>query len=289
MKFDSYQRFIRSDLYKRCLDADANHLPMPYPGDQLDPVLHTGVKPTIATPKLKKSVSNAEDRRRKSLLPWHRKTRCKSKDGSDDQLTVKSILFASTSSIPKAIADSALNGNNEITSSRSSLSSFDAAFNQRMSNETDESKRGLCRVILCDGATTIVPTRPNERISEMVERLLEKRGIHYRAFEAFQSGCNKPLALDAESISIAGKEVTIEQRIVFKLDLPNRKVISVKSKTSKQLEEVLRPILSRYNYRLELVRVRLSIVMIILSFEKLRLLLYSIQGFVEREFRSCRP
>lgn len=157
--------------------------------------------------------------------------------------------------MPKTVTESTLNGNSEITSSRSSLSSFDAAFNQRSSNETDESKRGLCRVILSDGATTIVPTRPNERIHEMVERLLEKRGIHYRAFEAFQSGCNKPLALDAESITIAGKEVTIEQRIVFKLDLPNRKVISVKSKTSKQLEEVLRPILSRYNYRLELVRV----------------------------------
>lgn len=259
MKFDSYQRFIRSDLYKKCLEADTNHLPMPYPGDQLDPVLQTTIKTPNSTPKLKKSLSNAEDRRRKSLLPWHRKTRCKSKDGgSDDQITVKSLLFASTSSIPKAVAESTtLNGNSELTSSRSSLSSFDAAFNQRSNNnETDECKRGLCRVILSDGATTIVPTRPNERINEMVERLLEKRGIHYRAFEAFQSGCNKPLALDAESISIAGKEVTIEQRIVFKLDLPNRKVISVKSKTSKQLEEVLRPILSRYNYRLDLVRVR---------------------------------
>lgn len=170
-------------------------------------------------------------------------------------MTIKSLLFASTSSIPKALTESTLNGNSEITSSRSSLSSFDAAFNQRSNNETDESKRGLCRVILSDGATTIVPTRSNEKISEMVERLLDKRGIHYRAFEAFQSGCNKPLALDSDSISIAGKEVTIEQRIVFKLDLPNRKVISVKSKTTKQLEDVLRPILSRYNYRLDLVRV----------------------------------
>lgn len=47
----------------------------------------------------------------------------------------------------------------------------------------------------------------------------------------------------------------IEQRVVFKLDLPNRKVISVKSKTCKVLSEVLRPILHKYNYRLELVLV----------------------------------
>lgn len=257
MKFDSYQRFIRSDLYKRCLDAEVNHLPLPYPGDQLDPVLYTGPK-TTATPKLKKSLSNAEDRRRKSLLPWHRKTRCKSKDRNEEpQLTVKSLLFASTNSIPKAVnATATLNGNSEIASSRSSLSSFDAAFSQRLGNETDESKCGLCRVILNDGATTIVQTRPNESVSEMVERLLEKRGIQYRAFEAFQSGCNKPLTLDAPSVTCAGKELTIDQRIVFKLDLPNRKVISVKSKTSKQLEEVLRPILFKFNFRLELVQVR---------------------------------
>lgn len=42
--------------------------------------------------------------------------------------------------------------------------------------------------------------------------------------------------------------------MVFKLDLPNKKVISVKSKTCKVLSEVLRPILHKYNYRLDLVQ-----------------------------------
>jgi regulator of G-protein signaling len=46
----------------------------------------------------------------------------------------------------------------------------------------------------------------------------------------------------------------IEQRVVFKLDLPNKKVISVKSKTCKILSEVLRPILHKYSYRLDLVQ-----------------------------------
>lgn len=47
----------------------------------------------------------------------------------------------------------------------------------------------------------------------------------------------------------------IEQRVIFKLDLPNKKVISVKSKTCKVLSEVLRPILHKYSYRLDLVQV----------------------------------
>jgi regulator of G-protein signaling len=49
--------------------------------------------------------------------------------------------------------------------------------------------------------------------------------------------------------------VLIEQRVIFKLDLPNKKVISVKSKICKTLSEVLRPILHKYNYRLDLVQV----------------------------------
>jgi regulator of G-protein signaling len=55
------------------------------------------------------------------------------------------------------------------------------------------------------------------------------------------------------SKELAGNEVFIEQRVVFKLDLPNRKVISVKSKPCKKLCEVLRPILHKYNYRLDMV------------------------------------
>ena len=60
--------------------------------------------------------------------------------------------------------------------------------------------------------------------------------------------------LDGLSTQLSGNEVMIEQRVVFKLDLPNKKVISVKSKTCKVLSEVLRPILHKYSYRLDLVQ-----------------------------------
>lgn len=136
--------------------------------------------------------------------------------------------------------------------------SFDAAISCRTSNQndSDESKISLCRVILTDGATTIVQTRTDETIRDLVERLLEKRGITYHAYESFLAGSTtKPLNLDGPSVSLAGKEVLVEQRVVFKLDLPNRKVISVKSKPTKVLGEVLRPILHKYSYRLDLVQV----------------------------------
>ena len=187
MKFDSYQRFIRSDLYKACLDAESRNLPLPYPGDQLDPTLIISIEQsqTNTITKLKKSLSNAEDRRRKSLLPWHRKTRCKSKDREE----VKESMKNSTSS-SNTLKHNSNHSAGDIHSSRSSLSSFDATIS-KISSFDEDARSSLCRVILSNGATTIVQTKCNETIRELVERLLDKRGITYHAYEAFLSGTNK--------------------------------------------------------------------------------------------------
>lgn len=273
MKFDSYQRFIRSDLYKSCLTAEQQKQALPYPGHQLDPKLritidtyekaHVPPPSSSSSTKLKKSLSNAEDRRRKSLLPWHRKTRCKSKDRNEEnQLSESHKQSHNTSSHSSGHMNQS---QNDIHSSRSSLSSFDAVISSRANGAIspdgggDDSppRSSLCRIILSDGATTIVQTRHHESIRTLVDRLLEKRGIFYEAYEGFVAGTNKPIDLNVASTSVAGKEVLIEQRVVFKLDLPNKKIISVKSKPCKLLSDVLRPILQKYNYQLESVTVSL--------------------------------
>lgn len=187
MKFDSYQRFIRSDLYKTCVDAESRNLPLPYPAEQLDPVLRIAVAqpPTSTLTKLKKSLSNAEDRRRKSLLPWHRKTRCKSKDRDENKESMKNSTSSSNT-----LKHNSNHSTGDIHSSRSSLSSFDATIS-KISSFDEDTRSALCRVILSNGATTIVQTKVNETIRELVERLLDKRGICYQAYEAFLSGTNK--------------------------------------------------------------------------------------------------
>lgn len=273
MKFDSYQRFIRSDLYKSCLAAEQQKQALPYPGHQLDPKLRITVdayeKAPVPPPssssssstKLKKSLSNAEDRRRKSLLPWHRKTRCKSKDRNEENQQNEAHKHGHDPHSHSSAAAHMNQSQNDIHSSRSSLSSFDAVMSSRangtMSPDGEDSppRSSLCRIILSDGATTIVQTRYHESIRTLVDRLLEKRGIFYEAYEGFVAGTSKPIDLNVASTSVAGKEVLIEQRVVFKLDLPNKKIISVKSKPSKLLSEVLRPILQKYNYQLESVTV----------------------------------
>lgn len=77
--------------------------------------------------QLKKSLSNAEDRRRKSLMPWHRKTRCKSKDrGEQDYKGGQGSALAKQSALSAS--------NAEVHSSVGSLASWDAALNKQVIN-----------------------------------------------------------------------------------------------------------------------------------------------------------
>lgn len=83
---------------------------------------------------------------------------------------------------------------------------------------------------------------------------------------------------------LAACEVRIEQRVMFKLDLPNRKVIAVKSKHTKIIVDVLKPILHKYTYRLEDVNVTvgntdcLDIFQPVTSIDQLRLHIHLNEG-----------
>ncbi|KAL0269753.1 UNVERIFIED_CONTAM: hypothetical protein PYX00_007383 [Menopon gallinae] len=254
MKFDSYPRFIKSELYKECLLREMSGEELPYQGDaQLTPNLNKGETPSRG--KLKKSRSDADDCRRKSLLPWHKKNRSKSKDRGESEYKLSTME-------QKRENEDVISVKSEITSSRSSLASWDLALRGSFSRQSitsgDASEREncmLCRVILSDGATTVVQVRQNESIRELIHRLLEKRGLHYSSFEVYLTGSQKPLSLDEEAASLSNKEVRVEQRVVFRVDLPNRKTVSIKAKTSKTLGQVLRSVLHKYSYRLELITV----------------------------------
>ncbi|GLV40551.1 locomotion defects [Carabus blaptoides fortunei] len=262
MKFDSYPRFLKSDLYKQCLTGTVEY-----------PQLETGLllHPPNSTPsKLKKSLSNAEDRRRKSLLPWHRKNRSKSKDRGETEYNNQ------RRDGPEPVAPATpKNGtaHHNGHSSQSSLTSLDLAMSCTMQDcasskgSHDEmapctmNGKGatLCRVILNNSSSTsVVQIRPTETVRQLANRLLDKRGLNYSAYEVHLASHPKAIDLNEMSSTLAGCEVVIEQRVVFKLDLPNRKVISVKSKSTKILLDVLRPILHKYGYGLDSVQVTMN-------------------------------
>lgn len=186
MKFDSYPRFLKSDLYKECLVRELSGQELPFPGGEgLDTGLQLhGTGESHRNNKLKKSRSDAEDRHRKSLLPWHRKNRSKSKDRGESEYSKQRMLEQ------KRDTEDTVSVRSDVTSSRSSLASWDLALRGSFSRQSVTSGEGessctLCRVILPDGATTVVQTRSSESVRDLVLRLLDKRGLHYSAFEVF--------------------------------------------------------------------------------------------------------
>lgn len=65
--------------------------------------------------------------------------------------------------------------------------------------------------------------------------------------------CLQVICLDDDASSLSGQEVTVERKVVFRLDLPNRKTILVKSRGCNSLSHVLRPILIKYGYSIDMV------------------------------------
>lgn len=106
-------------------------------------------------------------------------------------------------------------------------------------------------MILSDGATTVVQTNATETVRELVERLLEKRGLNYSFYDVYMRDSNQLVNLQESSATLAKNTVFVEQIVAFKLVLPNSKHISVKCKPKKLLSEVLIPILQKYNYRMD--------------------------------------
>lgn len=171
------------------------------------------LQPVISTPnKLKKSLSNAEDRRRKSLLPWHRKNRSKSKDRGESEYNQKKTEDSKVEETNVNVK------NTDIHSSKSSLTSLDLAitssmqvnnyliiplgyslmsllFQESVKGSQDElhciTRGPLCRINLNNGTTTIVAIKESEIIQELINRHLQKRGLTYSAFEVFTNKHHK--------------------------------------------------------------------------------------------------
>ncbi|XP_011882192.1 PREDICTED: regulator of G-protein signaling loco isoform X2 [Vollenhovia emeryi] len=263
MKFDSYPRFLRSELYRACLEAGSAVV------DTEDCDLHLTSSPSV---KLKKSHSDAEDRCRKSILPWNRKNRSKSKDRGESEYN-KAPSRSETIYKSFTVIKRETEGNNNedtvsISSSRSSLASWDLALRQSFNKhsvsshdgQTNEKRdrgkcTGLCRVILPDGSTTVVTTSQTESIKDVVTRLLDKRALRYSNYDVLILATDEMVDTKCFSSVLAGQEVEVVLTKVLKVELPSRRIISVIAHKGKTLKEVLRPLLNKYGFNLDLISI----------------------------------
>lgn len=237
MKFDCYQRFLKSELFKQCMLREVQGKPV-FPEAQKEAwTLHK------------------EDKRRRSFLPWHKNLKL-----VGSKLGERAAWARRSSKKKKVPKESTAS---DLTSSHSSLASSEASLGL-LCSASRESLTGapdsnciLSRVILPDGSSTVVRVHRGETVGAMLMLLLQKRSLTYSVVDIFIAGSDKPINPNVDVTLVGCKEIHVEPRAVFCVILPNSKMLGVKAVPRRSCGEVLRPVLARYSVQLEHVTLRM--------------------------------
>ncbi|XP_050429908.1 regulator of G-protein signaling loco [Adelges cooleyi] len=198
MKFDSYPRFIKSDLFKMCLvEHMDNNIPFVDQDTSLVKSLQHPCKKTCDTDETTTRTTEYcvnTGSRKKSILSWRRQ---------------------STTQPP-------------LTS-------------------------GLCRVTLPDKSSTVLHVNQELSVQILIQKLFDKRAYPYKYFNVKANNSEQIIDLNNCSCILDGLDVKVEPRILFRLDLPDRKMINVDCKVDSTIGQEISSILPSYGYEMELV------------------------------------
>ncbi|PWA28827.1 hypothetical protein CCH79_00012981 [Gambusia affinis] len=262
MKFDSYSRFLKSSLYLECLRAEEDGQPLPDPYQipcSPAPSKHSASsdRSTLSTPK--KDIR--KQRSGKSL----------NEDTKDESADKKRGIFFSWSRNrsfgkgpkKKDIGDINLdfwgsNGRRESQGSLSSSASLEIP-NSAAKLESDnrhsvgawERSSRHCSVLLPDGSCSSITLRPGASIREVLQDLCRNICVNIAAVDLFLVGGEKPLVLDQDCMTLCSRDLRLEKRTLFRLDLvPINRSVGLKAKPTKPVTEVLRPVVAKYGLNL---------------------------------------
>nr|KAF6280202.1 regulator of G protein signaling 12 [Pipistrellus kuhlii] len=271
MKFDSYTRFLKSPLYQECILAEVEGRSLP--DSQQVP----------SSPASKHSVSSDHSNvsTPKKFSTWRQLTG-KSRSGrslnedldEDSERKRKGVFFSwsrtrstGRSQKKKGPGDHAHDaphangglGRRESQGSVSSAGSLDLSEACRtLAPERDKAAKH-CRIQLPDGTPCTTLVRAGLPIKEVLAGLCERHGINGAAVDLFLVGGDKPLVLHQDSSILASRDLRLEKRTLFRLDLvPINRSVGLKAKPTKPVTEVLRPVVAKYGLHLSELVARLS-------------------------------
>ncbi|KAI4832596.1 hypothetical protein KUCAC02_015558, partial [Chaenocephalus aceratus] len=196
MKFDSYTRFLKSLLYQECMLAEVEGRPLPDP-------YHIP-----SSPNSKHSTTSSD----RSNLSTPKKEDKKSKSGRFSGSNGRRESQGSLSSGASLELGTPGSGKNEVDVSRGAVS---------VSAERGGSSAPLrqCNISLPDGSCCSVPLRAGVSIRELLLGLCEKLCINLAAIDLFLVGGEKPLVLDQDCLTLCSRDLRLEKRTLFRLDL----------------------------------------------------------------------
>uniref|UniRef100_A0A3Q3F741 Regulator of G protein signaling 12b n=1 Tax=Labrus bergylta TaxID=56723 RepID=A0A3Q3F741_9LABR len=256
MKFDSYTRFLKSLLYQECMLAEVEGRPLPDPYHI--PSSPTSKHSTTGSDRSNISTPKKEEKKSKS----GRSLNDDSRDESGDRKKGMFFSWSRNRSFGKGPKKRELadfnyshNGRRE---SQGSLSSGGDVSRGAVSMSSSATLR-QCNISLPDGSCCSVPLRAGVSIRDLLLGICEKLCINLAAIDLFLVGGEKPLVLDQDCMTLCSRDLRLEKRTLFRLDLvPINRSVGLKAKPTKPVTEVLRPVVAKYGLHLSDLVARIS-------------------------------
>ncbi|XP_039997439.1 regulator of G-protein signaling 12-like [Xiphias gladius] len=263
MKFDSYSRFLKSSLYQECMRAEVDGQPLPDPYQipcSPAPSKHSASsdRSTLSTPK-------KEARKQRSGRSLNEDSRDESADKKRGIFSWSRNRSFGKGPKKKEIGDINLdywgsNGRRESQGSLSSGTSLEMATSCSAGKIESDNRHSVgvwersskhCSVILPSGSCSSITLRPGASIRDLLHDLCHNISVNIAAVDLFLVGGEKPLVLDQDCMTLSSRDLRLEKRTLFRLDLvPINRSVGLKAKPTKPVTEVLRPVVAKYGLHL---------------------------------------
>uniref|UniRef100_A0A3Q2ZEH9 Regulator of G-protein signaling 12-like n=1 Tax=Kryptolebias marmoratus TaxID=37003 RepID=A0A3Q2ZEH9_KRYMA len=241
MKFDSYSRFLKSSLYHECLRAEADGQPLPDP-------YHIPCSPAFGKGPKKKDIGDINLGERWYFL--------------FDVFIYSNLerFHLWNSSLFRCADYYSSNGRRESQGSLSSSASLEIPMSASAAKIESDNRHSVgawersprhCSVLLPDGSGSSITLRPGASIREVLHDLCRSICVNIAAVDLFLVGGEKPLVLDQDCMTLCSRDLRLEKRTLFRLDLvPINRSVGLKAKPTKPVTEVLRPVVAKYGLSL---------------------------------------
>ncbi|XP_076805564.1 regulator of G-protein signaling 12-like [Clavelina lepadiformis] len=266
MRLDSYSRFLKSNLYRQCMvsEMEGRPLPLDNPDWSSSDQVSQDSQSYSQSSRTQSDVSNGTFQRKSKKLKGSKKGifgfKNRSKSAHQRDLKASIDTFNRQTNRDSSGSESGVSGYSPVTRTSSLPSSIP--------DFPDPSR--VCRVTLWDNTSTVLYAKRSgsTSVADALETLCQNRGVRLSAVDVYlvddyaaqgEGHQRRPLSLDLDVSILASQSIVIERRALFRLDmLPVKRSVGVKARPTKSIAEVLRPVLHKYNLRLEEVQVKAS-------------------------------
>ncbi|XP_029382349.1 regulator of G-protein signaling 12-like isoform X2 [Echeneis naucrates] len=264
MKFDSYSRFLKSSLYQECMRAEVDGQPLPDPYQipcSPAPSKHSASsdRSTLSTPKKEArkqrsgrslnedSRDESVDKKRGIFFSWHRN---RSFGKGPKKKEIGDINLDYWGSNGRRESQGSLSSGTSLEMSTSCSAGKIESDNRHSVGAWERSPKH-CSVILPNGSCSSITLRPGATIRDILQDLCHNININIAAVDLFLVGGEKPLVLDQDCMTLSSRDLRLEKRTLFRLDLvPINRSVGLKAKPTKPVTEVLRPVVAKYGLHL---------------------------------------